>query len=119
MQKISLIARGKFVIDDVPEPEIQNGEALIEVKSMGICAGDIRQYVGKRLDVLRPLPGVLCHEFGGIVEKIKGSTGRVKVGDKVTVSAHINCGDCFYCNCGLELACDNDKVFGVNIGGGL
>jgi threonine dehydrogenase-like Zn-dependent dehydrogenase len=118
MQKFTLVAPETFIKDNVPEPEIKDGEALIEIKSMGICAGDIRQYIGKRTDI-RPFPIVRCHEFGGIVEKIKGGTGKIKVGDKVAVSPHINCGDCYYCNSGLELACDNDKLFGVNIDGAL
>jgi len=118
MKKITLKSPGNFVIDDVPEPVIKEGEALIEVKSMGICAGDISQYLGKKLDIW-PLPCVQCHEFGGIVIQVKDSSGKIKVGDKVAVSPHIYCGNCYYCNRGLELTCDNDKVYGINIDGGL
>lgn len=118
MKKITLIAPGNFVIDDIPEPVIKDGEALVEVKSMGVCAGDISQYVGKKLDVW-PLPAVQCHEFGGIVTQLKDDSGKIKVGDKVAVSPHVYCGDCYYCNRGLELACDNDKVYGYQLDGGL
>ena len=118
MIKITLESPGKFVFKDVPEPEPDDGEALIEVRSMGICAGDISQYMGKKLD-LWPLPQVQCHEFGGIVKEVKDPSGRVKVGDKVSVSNHVNCGNCYYCNRGLELTCDNDKIYGINIDGGM
>ena len=118
MLKITLQSPGRFIFNDVPEPTIKEGEALIEVKSMGICAGDISQYRGKKLDIW-PLPTVQCHEFGGIVKQVKDNTGKINVGDKVAVSPHINCGDCFYCNCGLELTCDNDKIYGINMDGGL
>ncbi|MES0341248.1 MAG: alcohol dehydrogenase catalytic domain-containing protein [Candidatus Humimicrobiaceae bacterium] len=118
MKKITLKSPGNFEVSDVPEPSLKDGEALVEVKSMGVCAGDISQYVGKKLDVW-PLPTVQCHEFGGIVTQVKDSSGKIKVGDKVAASPHIYCGDCYYCNRGLELTCDNDKVYGINIDGGL
>ena len=118
MLKITLQSPGNFVFNDVPEPVIKEGEALIEVKSMGICAGDISQYVGKKLDVW-PLPTVQCHEFGGIVNQVKDSSGKIQVRDKVAVSPHIYCRDCYYCNRGLELTCDNDKIYGINIDGGF
>ena len=118
MLKITLKSPGEFIFDDVPEPTLKEGEALVEVKSMGICAGDICQYKGKKLD-LCPLPSVQCHEFGGIVREIKNSSREIKVGDKVAVFPHVNCRDCFYCNRGLELTCDNDKIFGINIDGGF
>lgn len=118
MLKITLQSPGNFIFNDVPEPVIKEGEALIEVKSMGICAGDISQYMGKKLDVW-PLPTVQCHEFGGIVIQVKDSSGKIKAGDKVAVSPHIYCGDCYYCKRGLELTCDNDKIYGINIDGGF
>ena len=118
MKKITLKSPGNFVVDDVPEPLIKEGEALIEVKSMGICAGDISQYMGKKLDVW-PLPSVQCHEFGGIVIQVKDDSGKIKVGDKVAASPHIYCGSCYYCDRGLELTCDNDKVYGITIEGGM
>lgn len=118
MKKITLESPGDFVIDDVPEPSIKENEALIEVKSMGICAGDISQYVGKKLDIW-PLPSVQCHEFGGIVAQVRDISGKIKVGDKVAVSPHVYCEDCYYCNKGLELSCENDKVYGYQLDGGL
>jgi threonine dehydrogenase-like Zn-dependent dehydrogenase len=118
MKKITLESPGNFVIDEVVEPVIKEGEALIEVKSVGICAGDISQYVGKKLDVW-PLPSVQGHEFGGIVSQVKDKSGKIKVGDKVAVSPHVYCEDCYYCNQGLELTCDNDLVYGYQLDGGL
>jgi L-iditol 2-dehydrogenase len=118
MIKITLKSPGEFIFNDVPEPIIKEGEALIEVTSRGICAGDICQYEGKKLD-LNPLPSVQCHEFGGIVRQIKSSSGEIKIGDKVTVFPHIFCGNCYYCNNGMELTCENDKIFGIGIDGGL
>lgn len=118
MIKITLESPGNFVFNDVPEPEPGNGEALVDIRSMGICAGDISQYMGKKLD-LWPLPQVQCHEFGGIVKKVNDASGKIKEGDKVSVSNHLNCGNCYYCNNGLELTCDNDKVYGINIEGGM
>jgi len=112
MIRITLMEPEKFVIDEVPDPEIEPGEALIRVKSNGICGGDVAPYVGKKLDIF-PLPSVLGHEFGGIVEDIKGNAGEVRIGDKVAVYPALPCGNCYYCTRGMGFACNNMRFYGV------
>lgn len=118
MLSITLKSPGNFVFNDVPEPELRIGEALIEIKSIGICASDIGPYLGEKLD-LWPLPQIQGHEFGGIVKKIKGNTKKIKVGDKVVVFPHINCGKCYYCTHDLSITCVNKQLFGFQIEGGM
>ena len=118
MLKITMESPGNFKFDDVAEPVIKDEEALLEIKSVGICASDICQYKGEKLDIL-PLPVVQGHEFGGIVLDIKGPSNGIKIGDKVTVNPHKNCGDCYYCNHDMGLTCDNDKLSGINVEGGM
>ena len=102
---------GKLIYRDVLDPVLKEGEALIEVKSIGICQSDIEPYQGKHLDVLT-LPFVQGHEFGGIIKEIKGEGKQFKVGDKVSVYPQLNCGNCYYCTNGMEHMCDNQAMFG-------
>jgi len=102
---------GKIIYKDIPDPVLKEGEALIEVKSVGICQSDIEPYQGKHLDVLK-LPFVMGHEFGGIIKELKGKTDKFKVGDKVAVYPQLNCGSCYYCKNGIEHMCDNQVMFG-------
>ena len=106
---------GKFVYKEVPDPKPNKGEALIEIKSIGICSSDITSYQG--IIDLRPVMG---HEFGGIIKEINDKNYEFKVGDKVSVYPQLNCGSCYYCTTNLEHLCSNQLMFGSpELKGGL
>lgn len=111
MLKIKVEEPGKIVYEDVPVPELKEGEALIVVKSVGLCYSDVAPYKGKFLDLI-PLPMVQGHEFGGVIEKINGESVEFKPGDKVVVYPMTECGQCYYCTHEMDLLCDNQKMFG-------
>lgn len=102
---------GKLVYREVPDPVPKEGEALIEVRSIGLCNSDISPYMGKLQDIM-PLPFVMGHEFGGLIKEIKGDSKGFKKGDKVSVYPQLNCGNCYYCSSGLEHLCENQSMFG-------
>lgn len=102
---------GEIILEEVPEPVIGEEEALIAVKSVGICNSDIAPYQGKLLDII-PLPFVMGHEFGGIIKEINSKNREFKVGDKVAVYPEINCGQCYYCKNDMALLCPDQILFG-------
>ena len=69
MKRIVTKDIGKIIYEEVGEPSLDDGQALIRVKSVGLCNSDIAPYVGRRLDEM-PLPFVMGHEFGGIIEEL-------------------------------------------------
>jgi threonine dehydrogenase-like Zn-dependent dehydrogenase len=97
--------------EDIPEPILNPNEAIIKVASVGICGSDIHVFKGEN-PVLKP-PVVQGHEFGGVIESIKGKGGRgnFKIGQKVSVFPTVNCGECFYCKKDLRHLCENQKIF--------
>ena len=97
--------------EDIPEPVPNPNEAIIKIASVGICGSDIHVFKGEN-PVLKP-PVVQGHEFGGIIESIKGNGNRnyFKVGQKVSVFPVINCGKCFYCKKDLNHLCEKQKIF--------
>ena len=97
--------------EDIPEPILNPNEAIIKIASVGICGSDIHVFKGEN-PVLKP-PVVQGHEFGGVIESIKGKGGRnnFKIGQKVTVFPTINCGKCFYCKKNLSHLCETQKIF--------
>lgn len=97
--------------EDIPEPILNPDEAIIKIASVGICGSDIHVFKGEN-PVLKP-PVVQGHEFGGIIESIKGKGGRknFKIGQKVSVFPTINCGKCFYCKKDLSHLCEKQKIF--------
>jgi len=78
------------------------------------CHSDLMPYI--MVDPNCPLPAVLGHEFGGTISKITGDADDFKVGDKVTASAQISCGNCSYCNAGHDQLCEGlKKKLGENL----
>ena len=63
---------GKIIYWDVLEPILGEGRSSDQSKiNKALCAADIAPYTGRELNILS-LPMVQGHEFGGIVEEIKG-----------------------------------------------
>ena len=102
---------GEVVIKEVPTPVIGKEEAIITIKSVGICNSDIAPYQGKLLDLI-PLPFVMGHEFGGIIKEINSKSAKFKIGDKVAIYPEQNCGKCFYCKNKMETLCPDQILFG-------
>jgi len=80
--------------DDLPKPEIQSDEVLIQVKKVGICGSDVGSY-----ETGGPyLPDkIIGHEFSGEIVEIGANVKKLKKGDRITVNPQIVCGECYYC----------------------
>jgi len=88
-----------------PEPEIAEGEVLIQVKLAGICATDleiVQGYMG--------FAGVLGHEFVGTV--VRG--GRRWRGKRVVAEINCVCERCDMCQSGLANHCRRRSVIGID-----
>ena len=93
------------LIHDYPMPEPAPGEALVRVRTAGVCNTDlelVRGYIGFR--------GVLGHEFVGIVEQHPDPEW---VGRRVVGEINIACGECENCRAGLRTHCSRGKTLGV------
>lgn len=100
---------------DMPQPK--EGEALIKVKSAGICGSDIGAYRG--LNNLVTYPRIIGHEIAGEVVSIPENTKGIKVGDRVIVDPYLYCGHCYPCSIGRTNCCEDLKVLGVHVEGGM
>lgn len=100
---------------DMPQPK--EGEALIKVKSAGICGSDIGAYRG--LNNLVTYPRIIGHEIAGEVMSIPENTKGIKAGDRVVVDPYLYCGHCYPCSIGRTNCCEDLKVLGVHVEGGM
>jgi L-iditol 2-dehydrogenase len=96
---------------DVPVPEPGEGQALIEVKRIGICGSDIHVYHGRHKYAI--LPVVQGHEGSGVVVKVGSGVKKLIPGDKVTLRPQLFCGKCYLCRQGRYNLCEDYKVLGV------
>jgi len=79
-------------VENVPEPKVGIGEAIIEVKSIGICGTDVLVYKGLHKNTLFPI--IQGHEFTGIIKELSGETYGFKPGDRVSSKGSWGCGAC-------------------------
>jgi alcohol dehydrogenase len=101
---------GDIRVEEVPEPSIQGSEdAIVRVTAASICGSDLHVLHG-----LMPKmePGIIGHEFVGVVESAGTAVERFRLGDRVVGPAAVWCGRCRACRKGLPSACENGAIFG-------
>lgn len=95
----------KLEIRDLPTPIPDPGEALVKVKTAGICSTD-REIIAGYMN----FTGVPGHEFvGEIVE----AQDKSIVGKRVVGEINAGCGDCEWCRKGMGRHCPQRTVLGI------
>jgi L-iditol 2-dehydrogenase len=103
---------GRVILEDVPVPEISDGEVLFRVGACGICGTDIKKIQHSFV----PAPQIFGHEVAGTVVRVGRGVGQFKPGDRVVSFHHIPCGSCFYCDRKLFSQCPAYKKVGLTAG---
>ena len=118
MKAILLEKPGHFTVTQVAEPNAPGpGEALIRIHRVGICGTDISGYLGKMPFFSYPrIPG---HELGVEVLAVGADVANVQPGDRCSVEPYLNCGQCHPCRHGHTNCCEQLKVLGVMMDGGM
>jgi hypothetical protein len=107
---------GKFVYKEKGNPVRKLKEVLLKIKKVGICGTDLHAYGGNQ--AFFTYPRILGHELAA--EVIEADvTSTFKAGDKVVIMPYLSCGKCIACRKGKTNCCQNIKVFGVHIDGGM
>jgi L-iditol 2-dehydrogenase len=104
--------KGIVRVEEVPVPEVGDGEVLIKVAACGICGTDIK----KIYHAYVPPPQILGHEIAGTVVATGRNVTKWKLGDRVMSFHHIPCGACFYCERLLFSQCPQYKTTGLTGG---
>ncbi|MGM0374947.1 MAG: MDR/zinc-dependent alcohol dehydrogenase-like family protein [Chloroflexota bacterium] len=93
--------------EDIPEPELSEGEALIRTRLAGICSTDLELVRG-----YYPYSGVLGHEFVGEVVEAPSAEGLE--GKRVVGEINAVCGECVHCRQGRPRHCLNRTTLGIS-----
>src|SRR5437588_1146155 len=101
--------KGIVRVEEVPVPEVAEGEVLIKVAACGVCGTDIK----KIFYAYVPPPQILGHELAGTVVAVGRGVTTWKPGDRVMSFYHIPCGKCFYCERRLFLQYKLYKITGL------
>lgn len=92
----------RFTLDEVPEPIAGRGQAVVDVRTAGICGTDVHATQG--LFPWRP-PMVLGHEYSGIVRGVGRGASRRLIGRAVACEPSYGCGECAECHAGRVSQC--------------
>ena len=117
MKAIIIDKPGEICVREIEMPKIKAGEAIIQIKSVGICGSDVTAYKG--LNPTMIYPRLMGHEAAGIITEIGENAKGLKVGDKVAVEPYFYCGECYACRRGIFNNCENLNVLGVRIEGSM
>ncbi len=104
-----------------PIPTPVAHEALVRIECCTVCGSDLHTISGKRKE---PTPSILGHEILGVVERLGSpplcdvSGTSLEVGDRVTWSTCISCGECARCLSGLPQKCHSIAKYGHDIAEG-
>lgn len=93
-------------VTDLPTPDLNEGDVLVEVRSVGICGSDLHMYAGHPGYDWIPYPIVLGHEMTGRVVK---TTNQALQGKRVVINPYVPCRTCEFCLKGEENNCDDHE----------
>lgn len=79
--------------EEIPMPELEADEVLVQVQVVGLCQSDIKKI---RYPLYEP-PRIFGHETAGTIAAIGPAVSGWQVGDRVVVLHHIPCMHCGYC----------------------
>ena len=100
---------GDIRVEQVPVPEITEGDVLLRVEACGVCGSDIPRmnFAGAYYT-----PIICGHEFSGTIVEVGDAVEGFAVGQLVTVPPLIPCYTCDSCLAGHFSLCEDYGYFG-------
>lgn len=100
---------GDISLKDVKKPVPKEGEALVKVRTAGICGSDIPRIYKNGAHKMPLIPG---HEFSGEVTELGENTDERLLHKRVGVFPLIPCRKCAACQKGMYELCRNYSYLG-------
>ncbi|MBV9488798.1 MAG: alcohol dehydrogenase catalytic domain-containing protein [Verrucomicrobia bacterium] len=131
MRAVVAHAPGDYRLETVPVPRAGPDDIIVKVEACGICAGDIKSYVGAESfwggggqPPYIKAPMIPGHEFVGDVVEIGENVakkGEVRIGDRLISEQIVPCWQCRFCKRGQYWMCEKHDVYGFqnNVNGGF
>ncbi len=107
---------GKLTYKDIPVPELNEEEVLVEVACAGICGSDIPRIFKTGTYHFPTIPG---HEFSGIVRRAATEANKHLIGKRVGVFPLIPCMKCEQCKKKAYEMCQSYNYLGSRTDGGF
>jgi len=99
-------------IEDVPVPQPDPHQVLVEISAVGICGSDVHYYEHGRIgDYVVQAPMVLGHESGGTVVALGSAVSHLALGQRVALEPGVPCRRCEQCRSGRYNLCPDVQFF--------
>ncbi|MBI5275103.1 MAG: L-idonate 5-dehydrogenase [Burkholderiales bacterium] len=113
MEALIIHAPGDLRVEEVPTPGTLPHQLKVRVRCGGICGSDLHYYQHGGFGTVRiQQPMILGHEVSGVIEAVGSGVTGFTVGERVAVSPSHPCGQCRYCQQGLQNHCLDMRYFG-------
>jgi len=91
-----------------PAPDITDpADAIIKVTSLTVCGSDLHMYFAVQpMGASMRKGDIVGHESMGVIVKVGSDVKKMKVGQRVVISAPISCGTCEFCKQERYSLCD-------------
>jgi 2-desacetyl-2-hydroxyethyl bacteriochlorophyllide A dehydrogenase len=117
MRQIILRAPGELVERQVDRPAALPSEALVRMRRVGVCGSDFHALAGRH--PVYTYPRVLGHELSGEIVEIPHNGNGLGIGDNCAIDPYISCGVCRACLHGHTNCCEQLRVYGIHVDGGM
>ncbi|HXG25121.1 MAG TPA: alcohol dehydrogenase catalytic domain-containing protein [Chthonomonadales bacterium] len=124
MRAVRCIGPEDYRLEEVPVPMPGPGEVLIKLDACGICASDVKCFIGAPLfwgDERRPpyvqAPVTAGHELIGTVVALGEGAGEkygLALGDRAISEQIVPCWNCRYCRMGKYWLCQVNDIYGFH-----
>lgn len=99
-------------VDNLPEPKINSGEVLVEVRAAALNHLDIWVRRGAKTKDI-PKPHILGSDAAGVVFETGPHTHGFQPGDEVILNPGLSCGCCEQCRKGQQSQCLSFGIMGL------
>lgn len=117
MRQVVLNRPGEFSDASAPSPSPGSQDALVRVRSIGVCGTDLHAFTGRQ--PFFTYPRVLGHELGVEVLSVPENDFGIQAGDHCSVEPYINNPDSHASRLGKTNCCEDLQVMGVHVDGGM
>ena len=113
MDALVIHAPGDLRVEAVETPAVGPGQVRVRVRAGGICGSDLHYWQHGGFGSIRlQQPMVLGHEVAGRVDAVGAGVSGLSIGDRIAVCPSRPCGQCRYCQLGLQNHCLDMRYYG-------
>lgn len=118
MKAALLYGEGDLRLEEIAVPPVEPHGVLLKVLLCGICGSDARMFfTGPTSRYINPV--ILGHELTGEIVEVGDRVEDYAPGDVVTLAPIMPCMRCPACARGQDNLCENGRVVGCNVHGGM